>query len=454
MIRKMPVKKQPKRNVARQRLKEIKRDVKLPDGSTIRKSFYGHTTEEAEQKYLEFITPPLQVALPEGAFVWYYINKYLPLKAHLRANTINTNRAAALHVLEEIGHLQVRRIDFAVLAEMLSRLDVKRTCRNPKAKPKRIAGKYVDPVFIYEPLGPATVNKCRSLALEVCSIAADLDDKIRPINTRRVPRREEPEKFVDVYTPVEMRRLLDAAQGSPVSAMVLLMAFMGLRLREACGQSYTDVTSDGVLQVRYQVDRATGELTTKLKSRNARRDLPMPPGLLDEVRALCFRRSRLIVNGKGLPHNADSVDRDLAVVMRRARLRVLTAHELRHSFSSWLDENGCPRSVRIALLGQSRKGVHDRYNHPTTMREWLGKLWEASHAEEAEPRYVEYERAKAGRVSVPAGEKNGRAKLTVADVAAIRSDFGKKTIAQIARDHQVHRRTIEKIRDNEIWKTA
>ena len=112
--------------------------------------------------------------------------------------------------------------------------------------------------------------------------------------------------------------------------------------------------------------------------------------------------------------------------MRRARLRVLTAHELRHSFSSWLDENGCPRSVRIALLGQSRKGVHDRYNHPTTMREWLGKLWEASNAEEAEPRFVDYERAKAGRVSIPAGEKNGRAKLTAADVAAIRSELGKR----------------------------
>ena len=88
------------------------------------------------------------------------------------------------------------------------------------------------------------------------------------------------------------------------------------------------------------------------------------------------------------------------------------------------------------------------------MTERLGKLWDASHAEEADRRLVEYERAKAGRVSIPAGEKNGRAKLTVADVAAIRSEIGKKTIADIARGYGVNRRTIEKIRDGEIWKTA
>jgi len=459
MNKKMPAKKQQKQNEARKRLKEIKRNVTLPDGSITRKSFYGHTIQDAERKYQEFVTPPLQAALPEGSFVWYYINKYLPLKAHLRANTKNTNRAAALHVLEEIGHLQVRNIDFAVLAEMLNRLDAKRTCRNPKAKPKRVAGQYVDPVFIYEPLGPATVNKCRSLALEVCSIATDLDDKVRPINSKRVPSREMPQKEVDVYTPAEMRRLLDVASG-PMRTAIILMGFLGLRLREACGQSYTDLAASGTLEVRFQVDRATGELTTKLKSKYARRDLQLPAGLLDEIRAVCFARGRLIhwtdKSGNAHPYSADAIDRDLAVAMRRAKLRILTPHELRHSFSTWLDENGCPRSVRISLMGQTRAGVHDRYNHadPEMRRLWLGNLWQASFEAESDPRCVEYASSKAGPVKPATGESNGRSKLTAQDVQEIRSKLPTTTTSQLARDYKVDRKTITQIRNGITWKSA
>jgi len=347
---------------------------------------------------------------------------------------------------------------------MLNHLDQKKTCRNPRATPKQVkradgSVTTVQPDFIYRELGPATVNRCRAIALEVCAIAPDLDEKIRHVNSKRVPSRELPEKEVDVYTPAEMRRLLECAAG-PMRAAVLLMGFLGLRLREACGQSYTDLAASGTLEVRFQVERATGELTSKLKSKYARRDLQLPEGLLDEIRALCFARCRLIHwtdrAGSAHPYNPDSMDRDLAVVMRRARLRILTPHELRHSFSTWLDENGCPRSVRISLMGQTRAGVHDRYNHadPEMRRLWLGKLWHASFEEEAEQRIVEYASARSGPIRPAARESNGRSKLSVADVQAIKRDLGTTTVSQFARDYKVDRKTIADIRDGVTWRTA
>ncbi len=447
-------------NTARKRLKEIKRSVPDPKrpGSTTRRSFYGHTLAEAEQSYREFINPPLNLDqtddLPEGSFVWYLVNAHAPLKAHSRANTRNTNKTVARHVLEEIGHLQVKDITAVVLAEMLSRLDHKLTHRNKAAKPKMKSGNLVQPVEIWEKLAPSTVNKCRRLALEVCEIAAEMDQAIRPINSKRVPRREEPEPEVDVYSPVEMRRLLVAAAGHPLRAGILLYGFLGVRLREGCGFSYTDLKPDGTLQLRYQVDIETGALTANLKSKYAKRDFPLPDGLLEELRALCFPRSRLILNSEGNPYRADSIDRDLAVIMRRAGLRILTAHGFRHSFSSWLDENGCPRSVRIRLLGQTPKGVHDRYNHPTKMKEWLGRFWEASFEEEDSPRVVTYIKGKPGPAVPLAGERNGRSRLTADEVRTIRAELATRTVAEISRTYGVHRRTIEKIRDGEIWKSA
>ena len=456
----MPTAKPKRVNQARKNLKEIKRPVPDPEnpGSTTRKSFYGHTLKEAEANWQQYLNPPLQLDpsddVPDGSFVWYYVNGHVPLKAHGRTNTTNTNKTVARHVLEEIGHLQVTSITAVTLADMLNQLDDKLTLRNKNARPRLKGGVLVSPVQIWEKLSPSTVNKCRRLALEVCEIAAELDQSIRPINPKRVPRREEPEKEVDVYTPAELRRLLVASEGHPLRAAFLIYGFLGVRLREGCGFAFTDLTQDGTLQLRNQVDIETGALTEKLKSKYARRDFPLPDGLRDEIRALCFPRSRLILNGDAKPYSPDSMDRDMAVIMRRAGLRILTAHGFRHSFSSWLDENGCPRSVRLALMGQSRKAVADRYNHPTKMKEWLGKFWQASFEEEESPRVVVYERGKAGPKTPMAGERNGRSRLTMEAVAIIRLELGKRPIADIARDNNVHRRTIEKIRDGEIWKIA
>lgn len=459
----MPARKPPKPNLSRKNRVEIKRQVILPDGTSTRRSFYGRTKAEAEANYQSFLHPPLATNLTEGTFAWYYLNKWLPLKAHLRKTTLSTYNSCGLHVLEEIGHLQMAQIDFTTIASMLNRLDEKVTCRNPNAKPRATKKNgltvVAPPKPIFQPLGPATVNKCRSIALEVHSIAVDLDPKLRPINGRRVPTRDLPEKQVDVYTPAEMRRLLNHAKG-PTRALVLLMGFLGMRLREACAQSYTDLSADGTLKLRSQVDRETGELTVKLKSKYAKRDFHLPDGLLEEIRALCFARGRLVhwTDAKGIPHpyNADSADRDLEVVMKRAKLRILTPHEFRHSFSTWLDENGCPRSIRISLLGQTKRGVHDRYNHadPALRRQWLGSLWDASLIEEEEPRIVEYTAPKLGTKTPLAGAANGRSKLTWEQVNQIRAQVEESTVAQIARDFGIDRKTVRDIRDGKIWKTA
>jgi len=371
---------------ARAKLKEIKRTVTV-DGRTFRKSFYGETLELAQQAYLLFVNPPLQPAEsepPPGSFGWILKNKWAPLKSHRRKNTRLNLQHASRHILGELAYEWIEDIDATRLVIALDAIATKETCRNPRAKSKlkRVNGELVEipPTYIYKPLSASLVNRCRLVALDVNELASELyPDKVRRINPKRVPKREEETKVVEVYSPQEMRRLLNAARGTIAHLPVLLYGFLGEALNEALGHNCGDLSADGVLHLTHQAER-DGDRTVKLKSRYRRRSFPLPEGLLEELRPFAFSGGRLVKNGEGNPMKMDAVDRALFAAQARAGLRRLTCHELRHSFSSWLDENGCPESVRLRLMGQSAKKVKDRYNHPTdeALKRWLTRYWKAS----------------------------------------------------------------------------
>lgn len=371
---------------ARARLKEIKKTVTV-DGKTFRKSFYGETLDLAYRAYLQFINPPLQTEVnepPPGSFGWILKNKWAPLKSHQRRNTRLNLQHASRHILAELAYERIEDVDATRLVQALDAIAAKETCRNPNAKPKvkRIDGELVkvEPVFIYKPLSASLINRCRLVALDVNELASELyPDKVRRINPKRVPKREEDTKTVEVYSPQEMRRLLEASRGTIAHVPVLLYGFLGEALNEALGHDCRDLTAEGVLELTHQAER-DGERTVKLKSKYRRRSFPLPDGLLEELQPFTFSGGRLVKNGLGQPLKMDAVDRALFAAQSRAGLRRLTCHELRHSFSSWMDENGCPESVRLRLMGQSAKKVKDRYNHPTSeaLKLWLTRFWMAS----------------------------------------------------------------------------
>jgi integrase len=457
MLSEMP-RKAKRVNEARKRLKEYKGWVTLPDGSRARKSFYGATLEDAKRRWRETVNPPLKVDVPEGTFVWFYLNKLIPLKGHLRGSSRSFIHDAARHVLPEIGHMKMTDIDFVVIIDMLNRIAAKQVCRNPsaKGKPVRMADGSIGrlaPEYRYKPLSASTVNKCRRLALEVNDVASELDPAVRRINPRRIPVRKETAASIDVYSPPEMKRLLDAAEGTVGYVPVLLYAFLGLRLREGAGLLASDLDSAGVLHVVRQTAKDDDwETVEELKTDYSERHLPLPPGLLEKLNPHRFGGGRLMKNSLKNPMDVDGIDRALNAAMKKARLRRLTPHQLRHSFSSWLEENGCPRSVRLTLMGQSRAAVPDRYNHatPAALRRWLGMLWDASLEAEEEPRVEEAPRIERPRAL---GESNGRSVLNEEAVRDIRRRIAnRETLESIAAIHGVSRRVISKIRDGEAWK--
>jgi integrase len=414
--------------------KEVKAWVTLPDGTRKRMSFYGRTPEEARAKAKEMERPVLATEFPAGSFGWWLVVKWSPLKAGLEDNTAQNYNLAANHLLGEMGRDPVSSIDATRLHLALTNLSNK--------KKKRGDGT----------LGASLVNRCRSIALEVMELAYE-SDACRHINPKRVRPLQETAKSVDVYSPKEMRRLLEYTKGSTCFAPVLFACFCGLTLNEARALRREDLTELGMLLVRHHM-KPDGTRSKKMKTEYRSRVLPLPSGLLQEVRELA-RGGEWLCRARhgGLVYDGN-VDRSLYPKMKRAGLRRLTMHELRHSFSAWLDENGCPRSVRLALMGQSRKAVQDRYNHATAdaMREWLGKIWEASLEPWAEGEEPQEELPQPGPRNPARGERNGRSKLDWTKVEEIRVLIEEgETDWKIAKRYAVDPKAVRNIREGKTW---
>jgi integrase len=55
--------------------------------------------------------------------------------------------------------------------------------------------------------------------------------------------------------------------------------------------------------------------------------------------------------------------RALKTACKKAQVPEILVHGLRHTFTTWLAQNGVPKEIRMRLTCHSAKDVHDRYTH-------------------------------------------------------------------------------------------
>jgi integrase len=94
-------------------------------------------------------------------------------------------------------------------------------------------------------------------------------------------------KDIAPLSAVEVAKLLTAASGHRLGAMVVVSAAMGLRLGEVPGLTWADIDLETrALQVRQQIQDLKGELSlVPLKTKNSRRTLAMPAIVVDALKA-------------------------------------------------------------------------------------------------------------------------------------------------------------------------
>jgi len=227
-------------------------------------------------------------------------------------------------------------------------------------------------VLVERGVGRRTVNKCHTLLSAMLRHAL----RHRWINYNPAAEirklREKPttsERLVDsnVLTPDDVTRLIEATDER--WRLIFLMAVLtGLRQGELLGLQWGDIDLNArQVYVRRQYTRGR---FSELKTKYSRRCVALSDELLSILKEWKLRCPKgdldlVFPTGTGNPENhSNLLRRGLYPALRRAGLRKIRFHDLRHIFASFLiAKNVHPKRIQ-ALLGHSTiKITMDTYGH-------------------------------------------------------------------------------------------
>ena len=189
----------------------------------------------------------------------------------------------------------------------------------------------------------------------------------------------------------ELARILEASTG-PRRALWAILGFAGLRIGEALGLSWEHIDFEaGVILVR---QAAVGGELAPLKTRRARRDVPMLPELVAVLSAFHTERGNptsglLFSTRTGRPRRADEVRaRWLQPLLRHLGLPPGGCHAFRHGLPARLDALGLSPAAIQRFMGHSTLAMTEHYLHRSTadLREQLDAALRRVAANEAQTR--------------------------------------------------------------------
>ncbi|MBI1805090.1 MAG: site-specific integrase [Ignavibacteriae bacterium] len=188
-------------------------------------------------------------------------------------------------------------------------------------------------------------------------------EKVPKIKALKVP----PQKF-DFFSREESDRLLSAIADPMWYGMVLLAIRTGLRVGEIMGLEWSDVDiAAGKLAVRKSIVRG---IVSSPKN-NRERYLPLTPQLCNALSKIPRSNGLLFQTKNGNPLRYHRLRKTLARFCKRAGLRTIGWHRLRHTFASQLVGSGVSLKATQELLGHSDIRMTMRYAHlaPSALRE-------------------------------------------------------------------------------------
>lgn len=196
---------------------------------------------------------------------------------------------------------------------------------------------------------------------------------VESLNPERIELAKVPERSLDLISPQELDRLMQAPDTSTIrglrdAAILELLFSTGLRVSELCNLSQEDVDlSRDEFSVRGKGDKVRVVFLSDSAREAVRKYLKERKDFSDAMFVQYGKRAKLVEE-----HNEDlrltprSVQRIIRQYATRAGItRKVTPHVIRHSFATDLLSNGADlRSVQ-ALLGHAHIGTTQIYTHVT-----------------------------------------------------------------------------------------
>lgn len=192
---------------------------------------------------------------------------------------------------------------------------------------------------------------------------------VESLSPERIELAKVPERSLDLISPAELKRLIDAPDLSTPTglrdrAILELLFSTGLRISELCNLSIDDVdlTRDE-FSVRGKGDKVRVVFLSDSAKKAIKRYLDSRRDMDD---ALFIQYGKKAKNAKELRLSPRAVQRTLKSCAIKAGItRKVTPHVIRHSFATDLLRNGADlRSVQ-ALLGHAHIATTQIYTHVT-----------------------------------------------------------------------------------------
>jgi integrase len=278
---------------------------------------------------------------PSRQTVSEYLDKWLAgVQGELKASTFDSySRTIEKHIRPRLGDLKLQRI---------TRTDVKSLKAAMEAS--KLSGRSIEYAL-------AVLKKALSDAVDDGLMGRNPAQGVKP------PKNEKPE--LEVWSPVQLRAFLDAVRDHPWFPLWTVLGTCGLRRGEALGLRWRDVEWEPprmwVRRSLVTVGSRT-EFTTPKNDHVRSVDLdPFTTSVLREHRALT---ELVFCQPNGNPLDPSKVSKEFRRLAILAGLPPIRLHDLRHSHTTHLLQNGVPVNTVAARLGHADPGFTLRvYGH-------------------------------------------------------------------------------------------
>ena len=211
-------------------------------------------------------------------------------------------------------------------------------------------------------LSPSTVKGIFSILKSALSVAEDKGFISNIWSKVKIPKKEK--SIVQVLSPLQQQRLEQALSDNSDMG-ILICLYTGLRIGELCALKWSDIDFElGQLTVNgTQARTENGIEIISPKSKTSRREIPIPPFLLDKLKAMSYSCGYVISRNKG-PFDVRAYRRLFKKLLKVADLPDMKFHCLRHTFATRALEVGMDYKTLSEILGHSSVGITlDLYAH-------------------------------------------------------------------------------------------
>ncbi len=341
-------------------------------GKRWRKSFYGDTRKEVQEKLTAALRAHQQglPVAPERQTFGQFLERWLANSVKPTVRPLTYERYAQLvrlHITPVLGRIPLAKLG---PQEVQAFLNAK---RKDGLSPRTV--QYLH-VTLRCALGQAV--KWESVPRNVAKL----------VDTAKVERPE-----VKPFTPEEARAFMAAVSGERLNALYSVALAVGLRKGEALGLRWQDVNLDaGTLKVRVALQLINGKLQlVQPKTARSRRTIALPQSSVVALRAHRARQleERLLAGPRwkdsglvfpssvGTPMNPRNLNRHFERVLNKTGLPRKRFHDLRHTCATLLLAQDVHPRVVMEILGHSQISLTmDTYSHvvPSLQREAADRM--------------------------------------------------------------------------------